>query len=137
MVPSRLTVTGFDDTSVYFHNWNQVVALNRKTGKTKWESKPVDQRKNMGYVYGPTLVAYDDVIQYIVDGKLNYQLGRGDRIQIEERDNKGQPQARDAVYDLDRFPVYRQGYFGFRMVSTHHIYSNFKVYALEPAIGGR
>ena len=27
------------------------------------------------------LVAYDDVIQYIVDGKLNYQIARGDRIQ--------------------------------------------------------
>ena len=27
------------------------------------------------------LVAYDDVVQYIVDGKLIYQIARGDRIQ--------------------------------------------------------
>ena len=36
------------------------------------------------------------------------------------------------AYDLDRFPVYRGGYFGFRMVGTHHIYTNFKVYSLVP-----
>jgi hypothetical protein len=36
------------------------------------------------------------------------------------------------MYDLDRFPVYEKGYFGFRMVGTHHIYTNFKVYALQP-----
>ena len=83
------------------------------------------------------LVAYDDVIQYIVDGKLIYQLGRDDRIQLEGRNNKGQPVVRQAVYDLQRFPVYREGYFGFRMVGTHHIYKNFKVYALEPEKDGR
>ena len=37
------------------------------------------------------LVAYYDVIQYIVDGKLIYQITRGDRIQVEGRDNQGKP----------------------------------------------
>ncbi len=83
------------------------------------------------------LVAYDDVIQYIVDGKLNYQIGRGDSIQLEDRDSEGQPVVREANYDLDRFPVYQEGYFGFRMVGTHHIYTNFKVHALEPAEDGK
>ena len=78
------------------------------------------------------LVAYDDVIQYIVNGRLNYEIARGDRIQLEGRDSEGQPVVREAVYDLDRFPVYTEGYFGFRMVGTHHIYSNFRVHALEP-----
>jgi len=67
-----LTLTA-DDTSVYFHNWNQVVALSRKTGRPRWESKPVDQRKSMGYVYGPTLVAYDDVILF-ADGRLKRKI---------------------------------------------------------------
>jgi hypothetical protein len=81
------------------------------------------------------LVAYDDVIQYIVNGRLNYQIARGDQIQVEGRDGEGKPAMRKAVYDLDRFPVYRDGYFGFRMVGTHHIYRNFRVYALEPGDG--
>ena len=57
-----------DDRNVYFHNWNRVVCLDRKTGKEKWQSEPVVQRKSMGYVYGPTLVAYGDVILF-ADGR--------------------------------------------------------------------
>ncbi|MGB2822454.1 MAG: right-handed parallel beta-helix repeat-containing protein, partial [Phycisphaerae bacterium] len=54
------------------------------------------------------------------------------RIQLEGRDRDGQRVTRKAVYDLDRFPAYREGYFGFRMVGTHHIYRNFRAYALDP-----
>ena len=101
------------------------VALNDKDGTS-------------GYLITPDklttvqLVAYDDVIQYIVDGKLNYQIRRGDKVRLEGRDSQGRPTEREAVYDLDRFPVYGEGFFGFRMVGTHHIYANLRVYALEP-----
>ncbi len=78
------------------------------------------------------LVAYDDIVQYIVDEKLVYQISRGDRVQVEGRDRSGQQLVSDTIYDLDRFPVYREGYFGFRMVGTHHVYTNFQVHALEP-----
>ncbi|MDA7510521.1 DUF6250 domain-containing protein, partial [Verrucomicrobia bacterium] len=79
------------------------------------------------------LVAYDDVIQYIVDGRLTYEIAQGDRIQIEGRDGENKRVMHDGSYDLKRFPVYREGYFGFRMVGTHHVYSNFRVHTLEPA----
>ena len=101
------------------------IALNDKDGKPGYLITP-------DKVMTVQLVAYDDVVQYIVDGKLNYEIRSGDRIQIEGRNSDGQPVTREAVYDLDRFSVYREGYFGFRMVGTHHLYSNFKVYALEP-----
>jgi hypothetical protein len=78
------------------------------------------------------LVAFDDVIQYIVDGELVYEIAAGDQIQVETRDKAGKRMMQKAVYDLERFPVYREGYFGFRMVGTHHIYTNFRVHALEP-----
>ena len=104
------------------------VALNDKDGQPGYLITP-------DKVMTVQLVAYDDVIQYIVNGKLNYQIARGDRIQVEGRDRDGKPAMREAVYDLDRFPVYREGYFGFRMVGTHHIYTNFRVYALEPDDG--
>ena len=74
------------------------------------------------------LVAYDDLIQYIVDGKLVYEVSHGDEIQIEDPDRKHHP----ADYTPERFPTYQEGYFGFRMVGTHHIYSNFRVHSLEP-----
>lgn len=98
-----------------------------------------DKDKQRDYLITPDkvmsvqLVAYDDVIQYIVDGRLIYEIASGDKIQIEGRDNEGSKVMRDGPYDLKRFPVYREGYFGFRMVGTHHVYSNFRVHALEPA----
>ena len=97
-----------------------------------------DRDGQEGYLITPDkwmtvqLVAYDDVVQYIVDGKLNYEIARGDRIQVEGRDNKDEIVRTEGTYDLKRFPVYREGYFGFRMVGTHHIYRNFRVYSLEP-----
>lgn len=100
-----------------------------------------DKDAKPGYLITPDkvmtvqLVAYDDVIQYIVDGKLIYQIAEGDRIQVEGRDRQGKPKAQEVTYDLDRFPIYREGYFGFRMVGTHHIYTNFRVVALEPEDG--
>ena len=75
------------------------------------------------------LIAYDDLIQYIVDGKLVYEISHGDQVSIETADKK--PSA--AQYNEERFPTYKEGYFGFRMVGTHHIYSNFRVHSLEPA----
>ena len=108
------------------------IALNDKDGRAGYLITP-DKEMSV------QLVAYDDVIQYIVDGKLIYQIGHGDRIQVEGPDGKGEQVRQEARYKLDRFPVYKEGYFGFRMVGTHHIYSNFRVYALEPddAAGAR
>jgi outer membrane protein assembly factor BamB len=62
-----------DDKNVYFHNWKQVVCLNRKTGRIRWQSEPVDQRSSMGYVYGPTLVLYEDVLLF-ADGRLKRKI---------------------------------------------------------------
>ncbi|TWU35355.1 Alginate lyase [Novipirellula aureliae] len=98
-----------------------------------------DKDEKPGYLITPDkvmtvqLVAYDDVIQYIVDGKLIYQIAKGDPIQIEGRDSQGRTVFQQVAYDLDRFPVYQDGFFGFRLVGTHHIYTDFRVYALEPA----
>ncbi|TWT67382.1 DUF6250 domain-containing protein [Allorhodopirellula solitaria] len=97
-----------------------------------------DKDERPGYLITPDkvmkiqLVAYDDVVQYIVDGKLVYEIAQGDLIRVEGTDDDGDSVVRESTYDLDRFPVYREGFFGFRMVGTHHIYTNFRAYALEP-----
>ncbi len=57
-----------DAKHVYFHNWTGVVCLDRRTGDPQWESEPLAPRKTMGYVYGPTLVAYGDVVLF-ADGR--------------------------------------------------------------------
>lgn len=101
------------------------MALTNRDGNADYLIKPDE-------VMTVQLVAYDDVIQYIVDGKLNYEVALGDRIQLEGRDSEDQIVAREATYDRDRFPTLQEGYFGFRMVGTHHVYSNFRVFALEP-----
>ena len=77
------------------------------------------------------LVAFDDVVQYIVDGKLVYEMAFGDEVAV-ERNRRGQRYERIEDYDDDDFPFYKEGFFGFRMVGTHHIYSNFRVHELKP-----
>jgi outer membrane protein assembly factor BamB len=62
-----------DERNVYFHNWSRVVCLDRKTGERKWRSEPVAERQSMGYVYGPTLVAYEDVVLF-ADGRLKRKI---------------------------------------------------------------
>ena len=57
-----------DDENVYFHDWNRIVCMDRRTGEKKWQSEPVVPRKSMGYVYGPTLVVYKDVVLF-ADGR--------------------------------------------------------------------
>ena len=78
------------------------------------------------------LVAYDDVIQYIVNGKLVYEISQGDRVEIEDVDAEGKRISVEGKYDLERFPVCSEGYFVFRMVRIHHVYSNFRVHTLLP-----
>lgn len=103
------------------------IALNNRDGMPEFLIIP-DQ------VMKIQLVAYDDIIQYIVDEKLVYQISQGDTISLEDRDSEGNPVTRETSYELSRFPVYKEGFFGFRMVGTHHIYSNFRIYTLEPDI---
>jgi len=101
------------------------LALHDKDGKPGYLITP-------DRVMSVQLVAYDDLIQYIVNSKLIYEIARDNRIQVESRGNQGKPTVQDADYNLDRFPIYQEGYFGFRMVGTHHIYTNFRVVALKP-----
>ena len=101
------------------------IALNDKDGKPGYLITP-------DKVMTVQLVAYDDLVQYIVDGKLIYEMSQGDTIQIEDRNSEGNVIKSEGRYDLNRFPVYDQGYFGFRMVGTHHIYSNVRIHSLKP-----
>jgi outer membrane protein assembly factor BamB len=62
-----------DANQVYFHNWTGVVCLDRETGTANWTSEPLAPRETMGYVYGPTLVAHEDVVLF-ADGRRKREM---------------------------------------------------------------
>jgi hypothetical protein len=73
------------------------------------------------------LVAAGDIVQYIFDGKIVYELKKGESVDILNDDNKA---VKKGVWGNEPWTIYQQGYFGFRMTRTHHIYSDFRVYRL-------
>ncbi|MFG0267078.1 MAG: right-handed parallel beta-helix repeat-containing protein [Rhodopirellula sp. JB055] len=97
-----------------------------------------EQDNHPGYLIQPNrkmtvqLVAFDDVVQYILDGKLVYQFRQGDSVELEDRDAAGKIVQRMTQLGPEGGVAYREGFFGFRMVATHHVYSNFRVHELLP-----
>lgn len=78
------------------------------------------------------LVACDGLVQYLQDGKVIYEIKYGDTILSEDRSSKKQEQTEAAMYTREAYPAFTSGYFGFRLVRTHHQYRNLKVYQLDP-----
>ena len=56
---------GADPNSVYFHDGDNVVCLNRFTGSQTWASAPVTRKSPMPVNLGSTLVIYDDVVVFL------------------------------------------------------------------------
>lgn len=100
------------------------IALNNRDGKPEYMIAP-------GKVMKVQLIAFNDLVQYVVDGQLVYEMAFGDEVTI-EKVRRGKKQQETDNYDADQFPFYEEGFFGFRMVGTHHVYSNFRVHELKP-----
>ncbi|MDF7825487.1 DUF6250 domain-containing protein [Pontiellaceae bacterium B12227] len=100
------------------------VALNDQDGNPEHLLKP-------GEWHTIQLVACDGLTQYIQDGKVVYETKYGDTIVSEDRRNKESPRS-EVVYTRAAYPAFTSGYFGFRLVRTHHQYRNLKVYQLNP-----
>ena len=103
------------------------VALNDRDGKKEYMI-PV------GKVMQVQLVAFDDLLQYIVDGRVVYEIAFDDEVTV-EKFKRGKKKQGVARYEKKKFPFYKEGFFGFRMVGTQHIYSKFRVYELKPIDG--
>jgi hypothetical protein len=76
------------------------------------------------------LVAYDDIVQYYNNGKLFYEVKRGDPV-ITLLD--GSDTAGSATWGEGKYTPYSAGYFGFRSTHSHHVIRDFRVYRLTPA----
>lgn len=69
-VISPLTLST-DGKQVYFHDGQHLVALNKQTGETAWQTEPVTRRQQFTFNFGPRLVIYEDVVLYAGgDGKM-------------------------------------------------------------------
>lgn len=75
------------------------------------------------------LVAAKDIVQYIFDGKIVYELKKGDAIDI-GNDAQKEDKIAEENWDTRLWTSYNSGFFGFRMTRTHHTYSDFKVFSL-------
>ncbi len=64
VLPGTLTV-GAD--TVFFHDGQSVVSLNRTNGQPLWRSEPVERQRGMVSRFMPTLVAYEDVLLFAGD----------------------------------------------------------------------
>jgi outer membrane protein assembly factor BamB len=60
-VPLTLAVDG---QSVYFHDGERIVCLDRTSGKEKWSSIPIERRELIPTNIVPTLVVYKDVVLF-------------------------------------------------------------------------
>ncbi|MGJ8653883.1 MAG: DUF6250 domain-containing protein [Opitutaceae bacterium] len=99
------------------------VSLNDKDGKAEYSITP-------GKWHTIQLVACDGMVQYIMDGKVFYEIKYGDTIMSESREN-GSPVQTEQAYTRETYPPFNEGYFGLRLVRTHHQYRNVKVHQLE------
>lgn len=100
------------------------IALQDKDGKKDYLIEP-DKAHRM------QLVCFDDVVQYIVDGKVVYQIKDGDKVTV-ETENAGRASLVEDTCAVKTFPPYGEGCFGFRLTTSCHEYSNFRVCRLEP-----
>lgn len=67
---SPLTLAA-DSSQLYFHNGEQVVAVNQRSGEPAWNSDPVTRRQSFTFNFGPRLVVHEDVVLYAGgDGKM-------------------------------------------------------------------
>jgi hypothetical protein len=99
------------------------IALNDRDGNKDYLITP-------GKWHTVQLVAFNDLAQYIVDGKVVYEIKEGDEITVETPTKDG-TEAIKKVYTTEEFPFPTGGYFGFRLVRTHHLYRGLKIYQLN------
>ncbi|NNE06760.1 MAG: hypothetical protein HKN15_13650 [Xanthomonadales bacterium] len=75
------------------------------------------------------LVAYDDIVQYYNNGKLFYEVKRGDQVKTVL---DGDKESGTAIWGEGSMLPNNDGYFGFRSTHSHHVIRDFRVYQLVP-----
>ncbi|MDF7799285.1 DUF6250 domain-containing protein [Pontiellaceae bacterium B1224] len=100
------------------------IALNDRDGNEDYLITP-------GKWHTVQLVIFNGMAQYSMDGKVFYEIKAGDTVTVETVVD-GERAVIEEEYNEETFPSYDEGYFGFRLVRTHHQYKDLKVYQLDP-----
>jgi len=98
----------------------QHIALTSRDGDSEYLIQP-------SRTYTIQLVAADDLIQYLVNGRVVYEIQEGENIQIQRPDGSTYM----TTYSIEDFPPYTSGWFGFRLLKSHHQFHHFSAYQLE------
>ena len=94
---ARLTLT-VDTDSVYFHTGENIVSLNRKTGREQWRQDNVPKFTSLTTRTPPTLVSYDDVLLYEHDRKIvGYSRKTGESLWQSDHPRSGHVSPGDAL----------------------------------------
>ncbi|MFC1497603.1 PQQ-binding-like beta-propeller repeat protein [Verrucomicrobiota bacterium] len=67
-----------DSGRIYFHDGESIVALDRKTGKSLWVSKPIPVSPAIAPWFAPTLVVVDDIVMFAGGEKVSMKKGGKD-----------------------------------------------------------
>lgn len=86
-----------------------------------------DYRIVPNHIHRIQIVTFQDLQQFIVDGRVVYEIRAGFPVTVFTTDRRTE----ERIYDTGDFPVYEGGWFGFRMLRSHYRYSNFRVYRLH------
>ena len=100
------------------------IALNDRDGQPEYLITP-------GKWHTVQLVAYEGIAQYIVDGVLVYEIYPGQEVSVEVPNGSNAAMV-TAPYGLEKFPAYTSGFFGLRLVGTHHQYADVQIHRLLP-----
>jgi hypothetical protein len=100
------------------------MAVNWNDGKPEYLIEP-------GKWHTIQIVSCNGIQQYIKDGQVVYEFKEGDTVTVESRKD-GKRVKTEETYSQENFPAYNEGYFGFRMVGSHHQYKNLSIYRLNP-----
>lgn len=95
---SPLTLSA-DGSNLYFHDGEQVVSLNQKSGEVAWQTDPVTRRESFTFNFGPRLVVYNDVVLYAGgDGKMSsFDTGNGKELWNASFPNSGYQSPQDLM----------------------------------------
>ncbi|MCK5136781.1 MAG: hypothetical protein KAR19_13405 [Bacteroidales bacterium] len=77
--------------------------------------------------YKIQLVACEGLIQFLVNEQVVYEIKYGMELSASTDNQHFYP----SQYTSGNYPVYREGFFGFRMTHSFHKYYDFKVYRLN------
>ncbi len=95
---SPLTLAA-DESAVYFHDGERLVAMDQKTGESRWISEPLTRRRQFTFNFGPRLVIHSGVVLYAGgDGRMfSLDAQSGQQLWTADHPNSGYQSPQDLI----------------------------------------